>query len=616
MSSKLFAALAIMALIGLLSLSAATTTTTTANASSPAASYNERYQRMGVRYVASSSPAGSQILYQVLNVTSSGTAANHTETLTETNYAGVVAAGSTNVSISASSNYTAGTDSAQVTVSGGGGTLVFVSVVQSGETQIIWAGTVQLSPGTPDVFNGLAYVNDSESASVVVGFATANGTRDVNATLGTSANSTLSLPKITFSHTSSAKVNAQVNIIVPIRYASLTINGEATINASASIATPLLSAGISEFGNVTYPDLVWQGNVSSTISVDSTSWPATASARTAEFFGINGTLVGYVQIVNLASNHTLTVGGLSTKVQAYSSSTLLVWSTAPSSQTGDMTGVAGILVTIGGQPVVVRIGTSGQVQSSANVQREHQVTANGSSSYRLVLLNTTSTVRSYFLLGIVGNRATRVSAIVPAGERQTTITVNSTVYPATQVNFTATSGAVTFNVTSSYSRITVFKATALGVVELNSSNYWVVSGQVYVFDDPSSTYYVANAAAAGQTTTTGSSSSTSASVTTVSSTQTSSQSSGTLSTASSTSQGNTLSSAAGTSATSATSATVATSTVTTMTSTSPASTQSSASSSSSLGSYVVIAVLGVIVVCALLVLALRRTGGGARQTAV
>ena len=568
--------------------------------------------------MASSSAAGSQILYQVLNVTSSGTAANHTDTLTETNYGGVVAVGSTNVSVSASSNYTAGTDSARVTVSGSGGTLVFVSVVQSGETQLIWAGTMQLSSGTTDVFNGLAYVNGSEPASVVMGFATANGTQDVNATLGTSANSTLSLPKITFSHTSSAKVNAQVNVVIPIRYASLTIDGEAAINASASIATPLLSAGVSEFGNATYPDIVWQGNVSSTISVDSANSPATASARTAEFFGINGTIVGYVQIANLASNHTLTTGGgLVTKVQAYSSSTLIVWSTAPSSQTGDMTGVAGIRITIGGQPVVVRIGTSGQVQSSANVQTQRQVTANGSSSYRLVLLNTTSTVRSYFLLGISGNEATRVGAITLAGERQTTITVNSTVYPATQVNVTATSGAITFNLTSSYSRITVFKVTALGVVELKSSNYWEVNGSVYVFDDPSSTYYVANAAAAGQTTTatttaaTTSSSSTSASVTTVSSTQTSSQSSETLSTASGTSHVNTLSSATGTTTTT----TSAAATTITTTSTGAAITQSS-SSSSSLDSYVVIAVLAAIVVCALLFMALRRRSGAARQTAV
>ncbi|MGH2639501.1 MAG: hypothetical protein ACRDF4_09510 [Rhabdochlamydiaceae bacterium] len=492
----------IIAIVALLSMSAVLSTTY-ATAASPSISYNERYQRTGVEYTASSSITGSQIGYEIINGTYSGTETNNTVALTETNYAGTSTGGATSVGISVTSSYSASSDSVQVTVSGNGGTLLFASVTQSGETQLIWAGTAQIGSSASTAIKGLAYVNASQSASVILGFAGANSIQNVSANLGASASFALNLPRITFSETSTSKVNSQVNVIIPNRYSTLTINGASTINASTSIETPLISAGFSAFANGTYPDIVWQGNATSSISIQSTSSPATASARTAEFFGSNGTVVGYTQVVNLDSNHSLTLTGLSTNLQAYSSSTLIVSSYA-SPQT---TGTTGIIVTIGGQPVVVRASSSGQIQSSANVQLQHQVTANGSSSYILVLLDTNSSMHSYFLINVSSNTATKVNSVTPTSESQTTITVNSKTYQATQVNITATSGNIVFNVSSSFSNIAAFKATASGMVQLSSSNYWEFNGQVYVFDDPSSTYYVANNAA-GQATSSSSSSAT------------------------------------------------------------------------------------------------------------
>ncbi|MEM3656371.1 MAG: hypothetical protein QXP58_07655 [Thermoprotei archaeon] len=99
--------------------------------------------------------------------------------------------------------------------------------------------------------------------------------------------------------------------------------------------------------------------------------------------------------------------------------------------------------------------------------------------------------------------------------------MGSNTYQAIQVEITVT-GYTIFNVTTTYQSVLVFKTTTSGYTELNSSNYWASNDKVYVFDDPSNTYYVANTATTGTTTTQQSSTTTQQSTTTSSTVKSSS----------------------------------------------------------------------------------------------
>jgi hypothetical protein len=457
----------------------------------PVSSYNETYQRHGLVYSSTTSLLGSsQVNYQTSAGSYNGSATNGTVAIATTSYVGTVINQPGSIAVTVNSEYSAQNNMVHVNVSGNGGTILYASVEQDGESQIIWSGFSQINSTSSADLEGFAYVNSSESALLTLGFAGVSSIQNFSSTLGASATVSASLPVIKFNEVSNSTSNVDVIVELPTRYSEVIIGGT-IINASGTMIAPVASAGVSSYASMSYPDIVWQGHLQSNISYDETLLPANMTSTTTEFFGANGTAAGYSQIINLYSNNSAQLSTGTTQLKSLGTSTLVVFAPQPaSSESNSQT----TLIQIGGQPVVVT-SESGHLDSTASVEFQHPVMINGSTS-TVVLLGTNSSNAAYVLISAYGS--TNISVVQPTSMAQTTIGFNSKTYSATKVNVTAT-GDIIFNVTSASPNVLVLKETATGLVELNSSNYWMTDGRVYVFDDPSTTYYILGAQLQGPT---------------------------------------------------------------------------------------------------------------------
>ena len=479
--------LVVVATFAILSLSLLTSMQTSRAASASSnVSYNEIYGRTGVQYLATTTPLGfSQVQYETTDGSYTGAAVNNTVALNVTSYTGTEIDGPAMTKVSFNSQYISQNGTVQASISGGDGTLLYASVEQSGESQIIWTGATEISSGTSMMINGPAYINGSQSAILTLGFAGTEDIENASSELGSTGSVTLNIPRFTFTQASTSTVKANVEVEIPARYSLLSVAGT-NVNSSASLVTPIASAGASSFGNATLPDIVWRASTESSMSLGGSVVPANVSSTSSEFFGANGTTVGFVQILNLDSNYSLPVVGANTSMEIFDSSTTML---RASTDIGSID-TSRSTVEIGGQTVLLQASQSGEFVSTANIDLQHNVSLNGSSD-TLVMLGTNSTNSAYFLVNGSNSVVAQVNPVTPSSETQTTITVNSASYSATLVNISA-SGNIIFNVSSSFPNVVVFKETSSGIVQLDSSNYWSANGRVYVFDDPSSAYYIAS----------------------------------------------------------------------------------------------------------------------------
>ncbi len=510
------------AVLGVLLLSSVLVLPTRAASSS----YTGSYQSSASRYVATTSLLGTTtVQYQTANGFYSGVAGNGTFSSRITNYVGVSSGGNTSISLSVSSSYASNT--VKASISGNGGTLLYVAVNQNAVEQVIWSGLAKINATSSASVTGLAYVNASASALLVLGFAGVSGMETTTAPLGVTSSVSVSVPQFTFTTRASLNVTGNVQVIFPTRYKSTSV-GTTSVNATGSIATPLVSVGVAAFLRSNYPDMVWQGTGSASTSFNGTVSTGTTASRTSEFFGTNGTIVGFAQEVDLQSSKTLSILGVTTSVQTVASSTLIVSATQPA---GGSSSSSAFTILVTGQKVVIQRNTTGTISSTASVESQHTVLVNGSSN-TLLLLNANAS-STYVVVNFSNNSSQQVTQTSPQSQKQTTITVGSKTYTATQVNITAT-GNVVFNVTTSFPSVIVFKTNATGTFQLNSANYWTSGGYVYVFDDPASTYYVANGGAVTTTSTAQGSSSTGQTSSVTSTAPTGSTQSGAQSTSSAT----------------------------------------------------------------------------------
>jgi hypothetical protein len=453
--------------------------------------YIASYQSSASRYVVTTSPLGTTTAqYQVSNGMYSGNAANESLSDQVINYIGVSSGGNSSVSLTVSSSYTS--NAVRASISGNGGTLLYVAVNQNAVEQVIWSGAAKINTTASVSVSGLAYVNTSASALLVLGFASVNGIEASTTPLGVTSTISVGLPQFAFTTRSSQNVTGDVLMTFPDRYRTISM-GTASVNATGSVTTPVASVGAAAFLKANYPDMVWQGSGSASTTFNGTTSTATTVSRTTEFFGTNGTVVGYAQEMSLQSSKSISVLGITSYLQIVASSTLVVSETQP---TGGSSSNSAFTIAVTGQKVVIQRNGTGTISSTATVESQRGVSVNGSSDV-LLLLNMNAS-NSYVLVNFSNNSSQSVTQTSPQSQKQTTITVGSKTYAATQVNVTAT-GNIVFNVTTSFPSVVVFKTNATGTFQLNSANYWTAGGYVYVFDDPANTYYVANAGTAAVT---------------------------------------------------------------------------------------------------------------------
>jgi len=340
--------------------------------------------------------------------------------------------------------------------------------------EVVWAGFTNTSA----TVSGLAYFNSS--AQLVLQFL--NGSSFANVTFNlthtqSSYSETVSLllNKVNLTLNGETQFTLSIQSTHPERYHEMEFeyqgeSAEANYNTSTA------------YYNDTYvPAMIWNTQVSGSFSIDKFKLGGNVDFTAIEFFGVNGTVAGYLEN-HFFSNYVNTKGMLvQNKHYAVSSDLKIIINPSVKISHPKVT----TTVMISGTPAVIVITNNG-VESTANVNLYHQVYV--SSPANLVLVNV-SNGQGYVVVYQNGT-AQPVKLVPPASVTQTNVTISGKSYTAQQVNVNAT-GNIVFNVSMMKNEtFAVFKQTSNGLVELNSNNYFVYNGHIVVFDDPSTTYYV------------------------------------------------------------------------------------------------------------------------------
>ena len=374
-----------------------------------------------------------------------------------------------------------------------------VVIETAGQEYIAWAG---LTNGT---FKAVvpAYVNGT--AEVYLYFLNGSGFYVVNADL--KAGSTVTVPIMatlqSLSVSNVSVVSSERTFVVnePRRYAPLEFYLEAYGRLYSDVEGYKV---VKAYWNGTLvPAIVWRGE-------------GVFKHETISFYGVNGTLVGYVSMFFLNASSSFITTGLvifSPKI-VREMSMLTIVSVNGKVVKPEFEGEA----MVDGIPVVIIVGHKGEVMSTGNVTLSHEVYINGTKG-AIVWVEVHGTTEAVV---VFEDNTTAIATVVkPENVSRANVTYQGTLYNAIKVVVPNVSGVMTFNVTVNGSVVTVLKETPDGkLVALNSSNYFIANGRLVVVDDPTQTYYVvtgpATATSSGVTT-----SGSTASAQTSSSTQTS-----------------------------------------------------------------------------------------------
>jgi len=375
-----------------------------------------------------------------------------------------------------------------------------VVIETAGQEYIAWAG---LTNGT---FKAVvpAYVNGT--AEVYLYFLNGSGFYVVNADL--KAGSTVTVPiratLQSLSVSSVSVVSSERTFVVnePRRYAPLPFYLEA--NGTVYSDEEGYTVVKAYWNGTLVPAIVWRGE-------------GVFKHETISFYGVNGTLVGYVSMFFLNVSSGLAAKGFvifGPKIVREMSMLTIVKVNGkvvkPEFEGETM---------INGAPVVIIVGHKGEVMSTGNVTLSHEVYINGMKG-AIVWVEVNGTTKAVVVFE--DNTTANATVVKPENVSRANVTYQGTLYNAIKVVVPNVSGVMTFNVTVNGSVVTVLKETPDGkLVALNSSNYFIANGRLVVVDDPTQTYYVVTGpatAASSNVTTSGSTTSTQTSPSTQSTT--------------------------------------------------------------------------------------------------
>ncbi|MGC9105379.1 MAG: hypothetical protein ACP5HQ_03010 [Thermoprotei archaeon] len=416
--------------------------------------------------------------------------------------------------------------------------LAEVVVKTAGKAYLAWAG---LTNGSAS-FQVPAYINGSAEVDFV--FLNGSSYYVVSTTVKEGGSATVQVTaQLQDLVVHSFKAVTKTKTIVadePRRYAPYRYNVEA--NGTVYSGAEGYAVTKAYWKGTLVPAIVWRSN-------------GHVQHEVVSFYGVNGTLVGYVYIFYL----NVTVGGSHAK-HTSTVSMLVIVDLHGEFVKPEYEGTAFVR----GQPAVIIVGKNGSVESTANVTLSHEVYVEGRHGAIVwVEVNGTQSVVVVFK----GNTTANVTVVKPKSVNVTAVNYAGATHKATEVMVQKVSGVMTFNVTANGTVVAVLKKLPNGsLAEVNSSSYFMANGKVIVVDDPTTTYYVVYDQTVTTTTTTSTTTSTTSMTTTTTSTTTSTTTATTTTTTS-------------TQSTSTTTTTTTTSATTTQT-TSPATTTSTASTSS------------------------------------
>ncbi|MDT7873432.1 MAG: hypothetical protein RRB18_07475 [Sulfolobaceae archaeon] len=357
--------------------------------------------------------------------------------------------------------------------------LIGVVVNGSGTSTLVWSGFNSTKVDTFAYINGtgtvyLEFANGSEVANIPVTIKVGQPeTVDLTMNLYT-------IQSVTSTLTTEVKLTVPINL--PKRYQPLNftteINGQLFMASQENI-TPELSY----FNGSTVASLIWKGEGLG-FAQSGLIGHVKANFETVEFYGVNGTALGYVHMVSFNGTQLkLSVG--STSNVYFGEEKIVIYQGARVPQIhveshGD--------VDINGKEVIILVGNNGEVMSTALVSLSHNVNVNGTEGGTLVYLNLTGNMK--VVVVTESNQTVNVSIVKPIQVQPTIVTIKGVQHQAQEVMVNST-GSIVFNVTlMMQGNITVYKEVSGEVIELNSSNYFVVNNTVVVYDDPTTTYFI------------------------------------------------------------------------------------------------------------------------------
>ncbi|ARM74854.1 hypothetical protein [Acidianus manzaensis] len=353
-----------------------------------------------------------------------------------------------------------------------------VIVESSGITELAWSGLTTSS----STINTFAYTNSS--SQIILQFL--NGTSFTNISINISKYGTftkqisVNLAKVKISNEIIYSTTEYLNVQLPRRYTPLVqsfyVNGT---NISSQSNGYIVTKAY--FNGSILPAIEWKGlGIGNNLDIMEMRGSLDFNFTTLEFYGINGSVVGYVHnvysyfsspnislfsrfIVNYESGETIIVYVSSDYVTSH-----------PYNQ---------VYFTYNGVPILV-MQFNNSVESSANITIFHKVIVNNEHANLINLrINSTS-----FYIVIINNQVHNV-ALVHAIVKETNINISGKAYLAQKIEINQ-SGYVVFNVTALGNAFTVFKIINNTYIKLNSTNYFEINGKIVVFDDPSNTYLV------------------------------------------------------------------------------------------------------------------------------
>ncbi|TRM80582.1 hypothetical protein DJ531_12080, partial [Sulfolobus sp. A20-N-F6] len=274
-----------------------------------------------------------------------------------------------------------------------------------------------------------------------------------------------------------------VQFNVPRRYTPIFFNTEFNGTYSNSTSHGYI-ATMAYFNGSLTPALVWKGEG---IALGGfLRGQMEFNFETIEFYGVNGTVLGYVHESTANSTVMLTLGKISVSSFGYFSEVKII----------TINGVKPIKAEfvahtyINGLPVVIAGNSSGNITSTANVMLSHKVVVNSTLGV-LAYLNINSTVKVVVVTQT--NSSYNVTLVKPEKIVMANITVNGKTYLSQEVYVNATSQNIVFNVSviNNLTLVGVYKLVNGHLARLNGSNYFMLNGKIIVYDDPASEYYIA-----------------------------------------------------------------------------------------------------------------------------
>jgi hypothetical protein len=373
--------------------------------------------------------------------------------------------------------------------------LMSITLTQNGNNEGVWNGFLDSSGNA----SGFVYYNPDQPAELVLQYENFTRTENTFVTIQPKINfysvSITALQKVqvtNVSGNSNENLSTTFQLQTPERFTL----GNSGIDQSASYGIDPLGMNSTPgyFNGAEVPGIQWTlkgyGSFLPSRNINAPDMPFNATVL--GLYGINGTTLGFVNNA-YGVRHSSIGGGAMGDSWTTISFTAIASSNYPNYVSSGL--FASSSLTVGNSSILLLYGTSGEIESNANVSAIHNVILNGNNGTLFKIEETNSITN---LAVIFSNDSTGyVSAVSPANISKSNFDINGANHLAQMVqlaNFSAryvVFGVPLLQDVTSAQNLEVFKNTPNGLIRLETQNYYISNGELEIFDDPSSTtYYV------------------------------------------------------------------------------------------------------------------------------